>query len=52
MNSDPNNTPFFGTQGFPQYERKARTAGEYHRRHPVEYDPHYLRYGKVLFKWF
>ena len=50
MSSDPNNFPLFGTQGFRQHERKARTAGEYRRRNPVEYDPHYVRYESVLFK--
>ena len=51
MSRDPNNFPLLGTQGFRQHERKARTAGEYRHRHPVEYDPHYVRYGMVLFNY-
>ena len=49
--SDLNSFPFPDTQGTCQHERKARTAGEHRRRNPVEYDPHYVRYGTVLFNY-
>ena len=52
MSKSLNNFPFFGTQGIHNHERKARIAGEYRRRHPIEYDPHYVRYGMVLFNYF
>ena len=35
MNQGLNNFPSFGTQGIHHHERKARIAGEYRRRHPL-----------------